>query len=204
MRSQLRVLLVVISFAACVRTTPQPPNAPPPAPKFAVPEGCLDSLAGPWVHASDPSWRYVAEDDGGTLTLVLSRHFVEDAGFSPRRFRRDAGAEDAGLVEADAGTNPDAGTSPDAGTEPLAASSIRLELRRTEHGFLGETLAPVTHPTGRTCDARFPSLVLSCADGGLLVQTQTATALGDACQAPALPQAVPSQEHLLIRPPDAG
>ena len=186
-------MFVVLS--ACVRTTPQPPPEPPPppAPAVNVPPGCLDSFAGSWVHASDPSYRYEAEDDGGTLTLVVSHQLVPDAGFSPRRFRPvDAGAPDAG---ADAGLEPDAGL--------IVPSAVRVELQRTANGFVGATLAPLAHPTGRVCEGRFPTRVISCADGGLLLESQSATALGDACQAPARPLGVSTRQHQLVRP-DAG
>lgn len=177
-----RIPLILLLLVACVRTRPQPaPELPPPPPLMVVPPGCLDSMAGSWVHASDPHYRYEGADDGGTLTLLVSHVVVPDAGFSPRRFR-------------------DAGT-PDAGTEaPLA---VRVELQRTGNGFMGATIAPLTHPTGRICEAQFPTTVLSCADGGLLLETQSATALGDACQAPARPLGLLTRKHLLVRP-DAG
>ncbi len=194
-RFAVAVTVTLIAVAACVRTSPQPaqPEAPPP-PVIHVPEGCTASLAGPWVHASDPSYRYDAEDDGGTLTLFVTHHFVPDAGFSPRKFRRDAGAviDDAGQPEEDAGL-PDAGDA--------RPSAIRVELVRTADGFVGQTIAPLTHPSGRTCDAHFPTRVLSCTDAGLVLETHGTTALGDACQPPAKPMDVPRLEHLLIRPP---
>ena len=152
-----------------------------------VPPGCLESMAGAWVHTSDPTYRYQADDDGGTLTLIVSHVAVLDAGFSPRRFR----PVDGGFVDAGA---------PDAGPEP---SSVRVELQRTEHGFVGNTLAPLSHPTGRVCEGKFPTTVLSCAGGGMLLETQSATALGDACQAPARPLEQLTQRHQLVRP-DAG
>jgi hypothetical protein len=190
-------LSLLFLLAACVRTTPQPPPEPPapPRPAVMVPEGCLASLSGTWVHASDPGYRYEAEDDGGTLTLVVFHVPMLDAGFSPRRFRVDAGT-DAGT---DAGEPTDAGPL-DAGPAP---SSVRVELQRTANGFVGATLAPLTHPSGRLCEGRFPTTLISCADGGLLLETQSATALGDACQAPARPLGLLTQQHQLWRP-DAG
>ncbi len=180
--------LLLLSLTACVRTTPQPsPELPPPAPRVVVPEGCLAVFAGSWVHATDPGYRYEGEDDGGLLTLIVTHVATADAGFSPRRFR----AVDAGI---------DAGVS-DAGLP--TAFGARVELRRTERGFVGETIAPLTHPTGRTCEGHFPTTVLNCLDGGLLLETQSATALGDACQAPARPLGLLTQKHQLWRP-DAG
>jgi hypothetical protein len=192
-RPHSRFAPFLLALAACVRTTPQPPPQPaviPPA--FVVPEGCLAPLGGSWVHATDRSYRYEAEDDGGTLTLFVTHVQVIDAGFSPRRFRlTDAGldgAVDAGPEVVDAG---------------LPSSPwVRVELRRTASGFSGATLAPLAHPSGRVCEARFPTTVLSC-DGGLLLETQSATALGDACQAPARPLDQLTQQHRLVRP-DAG
>lgn len=178
---------LLLTLLACVRTTPQPlPEAPPPAKPIDVPPGCLASMAGAWVHSSDPTYRYQADDDGGTVTMIVSHVPVVDAGFSPRRFRPVDGGVDAG-----------AAPTPDAGPEP---SSVRVELQRTDRGFLGNTLAPLIHPTGRTCEGRFPTTVLSCADGGLLLETQSATALGDACQAPARPLGLLTQKHQLVRP----
>ena len=189
--------LIILGFVVvgCVRTASQPlPEPPPPAPVIDVPPGCLDSFAGPWIHSSDPSYRYLGDDDGGTLILRVSHVPVPiDAGFSPRRFRPVDGGVDAGSADLDAGA-------PDAGSEP---SSVRVELQRTAHGFVGHTIAPLPHPTGRVCEARFPTTVLSCGDGGLLLETQSATALGDACQAPARPLGLLTQKHQLIRP-DAG
>lgn len=234
-----RRLGLCIALAGCVRTTPQPPPPPPP-PLINVPEGCTALLAGPWVHGVDPSYRYEAQDDGGTLTLVAFHEPVVDAGFTPRRFRPvpDAGAPDAGRSDAgSAAGRLDAGAT-DGGTEELSVaagssdggrtdsgvavsvadaglalevdaggplpSTVRVELQRTATGFSGFTLAPLQHPSGRLCEGRFPTRVLSCADGGLLLETQAATALGDACQAPARPLEQPLQQHPLVRPPDAG
>ena len=191
-----------ISFlliSACVRTTPQPPPEPPapPRPAAVVPPGCLAWFGGSWVHATDPAYRYEGEDDGGTLTLVVTHVLGVDAGFYPRRFR----VSDAGVAAGGGGADVDAGPEQDAGAP--APSAVRIELQRTPAGFVGATLAPLTHPTGRVCEGRFPTKVLSCADGGLLLETQSATALGDACQAPARPLGVLTQQHLLLRP-DAG
>lgn len=205
----------VLLLAACVRTTPQPPSSPPPPPPVVVPAGCTASLEGPWRHAEDPSFRYEAQDDGGTLTLVVFRELVVDAGFVPRRFRPlpdagvdagtalDGGAADAGGPAADAGfvTVGDLD-----GGAPLS-SSVRIELARTASGFVGSTIAPLQHPSGRWCEVRFPTRVLTCADGGLVLETSNATALGDTCQPPARPLEQLTTQHPLVRlpaRPDAG
>lgn len=191
--SRLALTLLVVS---CVRTTPQPPPQPPP-PALDVPPGCLAPLSGPWVHAADPSYRYEGADDGGALTLLAFRELVVDAGFKPRRFRRDAGVDDAGPAP-DAGE--DDGASLDGGDAP---APTRVELVRSATGFAGQTVASVLLPSGQRCEARFPTRVLSCADGGLRIETQSSTALGEACQPPAQPQGQLVQVHQLVRP-DAG
>ena len=182
--------VILLLLAACVRGTPQPvPEKPPAPPPIVVPPGCLEPLGGSWIHAYDPTYRYEAEDDGGTLSMVVSHVAIVDAGFSPRRFRVvDAGVDAGPPLPVDAGPEP---------------SAVRVELRRTEHGFVGATVAPLSHPTGRTCEGHFPTQVLNCADGGILLETQSATALGDACQAPARPLGLLTQKHQLVRP-DAG
>lgn len=175
--------------AGCPRPPPPPPPLPPPPPPIAVPEGCLADLSGAWVHADDPSFRYLATDDGGALELVATRTPVVDAGFRPRRFRpsaEDAGAVDAGIASAD-----------DAG---LDVPVVRITLARTPQGFVGATLSPMPHPQGRTCVASFATELLDCRDGGLLISAASATSLGDACQPPATPLPAPVLQHRLVRP----
>jgi hypothetical protein len=181
-----------------------------------VPPGCLADLSGAWVHADDPTWRYDGVDDGGTLTLRVTRaEAIVDAGFRPRHFRaeRDAGLDagvphrpDAGLNGArDAG--PDAGADagePDAGQAASDAGSsnlVRVVLQRTSAGFIGNTIASLAHPSGRLCEVRFRTEVVSCEDAGLTLSTESAAPLGDECQLPARPQPVLQLRHLLIRPP---
>ncbi len=134
--------LCLILLAAGVRTTPQPPSGPDLANGAS---GCQELQAGNWVHANDAHYRYRAEDDGGTLTLAVSHVF--DAGFSPRRFRVDAGAPRGLQPAADAGSG-----------EP--SQQVRIELQRTATGFEGATLAMVTMPSGQQCEARFPTTVV--------------------------------------------
>ena len=224
--SPFRSGLLLTLFAACPRPLPPqpPPTPPPPPPPIVVPEGCLENLSGEWTHAEDPSFHYAGEDDGGTLTLVVHREFPDAGGFRPRRFVRDAGARverapgpgtDAGVdAGGDAGPSDstldgDAGAlepGPDGGAptlEPLATPVIVLQ--RTPRGFVGLTSATVQHPTGRSCTAAYPTELVACADGGLLLRTRSAIALGDTCEAPASPGPVVTAQHRLIRPvPDAG
>lgn len=184
------VLIIAAALVTCVTTTQltTAPPPPPPAPAVVVPAGCLELQSGAWVHAEDPTWRYQAEDDGGALTLIVHHRVVLDAGFSPRRFR----VQDAGLDAGPPTTDEDAGTQDE-------LPSARVELFRTDAGFLGSTLTRFTHPAGTTCDVAFPTRVLGCGDGGLTLETEDSAALGDACQPPARPAETPLRRHHLRR-----
>jgi hypothetical protein len=174
-----------------------------------VPDGCLELQGGAWVHAADPSFRYLGDDDGGTLSLAVERVFVPDAGFVPRRFRADAGIPDAGGPVVDGGAGVDGGAAssssdggpaadgaPDAGVTP----TIFVTLVRTPGGFVGEVRSTTRHPSGQVCEVRFPTKVLACGDGGLTLETEATAALGDACQPPAQPQGLTREVHRLVRP----
>lgn len=60
------------ALMACPARTPSPPTsaAPPPV---RVPPGCEANLAGEYHHAENPAFRYLGEDDGGTLSLAVVR-----------------------------------------------------------------------------------------------------------------------------------
>lgn len=197
-RSSWVVFLISVGLGAalttCVRTTiPAPALPPSPPPSLNVPAGCLELQAGEFQYENDATFTYSADDDGGELTLVVRHVEVIDAGFVPRVFRRDAGV-DAGLRDAG---SPDAGL--DAGlTDDDAPEGPRIVLRRTDAGFVGETLAQVRHPSGRVCALRFATRVLSC-DGGLWLESLDSAAVGDGCQAPANPAAPTARQHHLLR-----
>lgn len=57
------------ALLACPARTP----SLPPAPSIHVPPGCEKNLAGEYHHAENPAFRYLGEDDGGTLTLAVTR-----------------------------------------------------------------------------------------------------------------------------------
>lgn len=59
------------ALTACMARTPAPP--PPPPPSIQVPPGCERPQAGEYQHADNPAFRYQGEDDGGTLTLSVTR-----------------------------------------------------------------------------------------------------------------------------------
>jgi hypothetical protein len=113
-----------------------------------------------------------------------------------------AARDDGGTLELDAfrtfqGGMPDAGE----GVPPAPAARIRLE--RMPDGFYGEAVADVLHPTGRICQAKYPTTIQSCSDGGLVLLAAAAVSLGDGCQTPLPPRTPVMLEHRLVRA-DAG
>lgn len=189
-QQQQLLLIAALALAACVTTTQTPAEPPPPpAPSVVVPEGCLEVQSGTWLHSADQTWRYEADDDGGALTFLVHHRVVVDAGFSPRKFRKPDGGVDAGLPPA----------LEDAGATANELPTARIELNRTDAGFVGFTFTRFTHPSGRACDVQFATKVLSCADGGLILEAEESLALGDACQPPARPAEVSRRQHHLRR-----
>lgn len=125
---------------------------------------CDEDLGGVWVSAADPSFRYDATDDGGTLTLTLRRVRPADAGFRPRVFR------DAGQADADGGALAEV---------PQAPAVV---LKRTPDGFTGATRVTAQRADGRECEAHFPVRVEACAAGRLTLSATPALTLDDVCQ----------------------
>ncbi len=86
--ASLAVALSVLSLTACPAKAPPRIEAQnPPPPPVRVPAGCESSQAGEYHHAENPAFRYHGEDDGGTLSLTVSRALAEGGTDVP-----DAGA----------------------------------------------------------------------------------------------------------------
>jgi hypothetical protein len=87
---------------------PQAPAAIPAADAGAVPDagfvgmppGCDQSLTGEWEHQDDPSYRYTAFDDGGSLVLSPRRVTDEgdDAGATLEGMSIELGRTPAGFI----------------------------------------------------------------------------------------------------------
>jgi hypothetical protein len=58
------------ALMACPARNPALPEPPQP---IRVPPGCEKNQAGEYHHAENPAFRYLGEDDGGTLTLAVVR-----------------------------------------------------------------------------------------------------------------------------------
>jgi hypothetical protein len=120
-------------------------------------------LSGSYVHAVNPSFRYLASDDGGTLTLVLQRG------------------------------------QPDSGDPATGANRISVQLARTPKGFVGQTHATAFVLSGQTCPVEFPTEVIGCEDGAVLVRTAATTAVDESCRPPPSGSRAVMTEHRLLR-----
>ncbi len=58
------------ALAGCAARPPAPPVTVPPLP---LPPGCEQNQAGTYHHADNGAFRYLGEDDGGTLSLAVTR-----------------------------------------------------------------------------------------------------------------------------------
>ncbi|MCP3144037.1 hypothetical protein [Pyxidicoccus xibeiensis] len=80
--------LSVLCLTACpAKAPPRTEEKPLPPPPIRVPPGCESSQAGEYHHAQNPVFRYHGEDDGGTLSLSVTRAHADGGTEAP-----DAGA----------------------------------------------------------------------------------------------------------------
>jgi len=136
-----------------------------------VPSGCLSDLSGTYVAALNPTFNYLAADDGGTLSMAVERQ------------------GDAGVSKPD--SNP-----------------ISVTLSRTANGFVGQTRAVVYVISGLSCSVDFPTELVRCEDGGLLLRSAMSNAVApENCRPSLAGDHWMMAEHRLIRisgPPPAG
>lgn len=142
-----RALVLLVVLSACPKAV-VPPPAPPPVTK-APADPCVADFSGAWVHAADPSWRYDAVDDGGTVDFVVMRRFDGglggDAGVASMQLRRDAGSF-AGEVRGLGGL-PNGSTC--AMTFPVRVTQCSengLSLLAAADGIIGEGCATPARP----------------------------------------------------------
>src|SRR5512140_1557454 len=86
MSRPLPLVLGGLALAGLVACPTRTPLGPPPV---NVPPGCERNQAGEYHHVGNPAFRYLAQDDGRTLSLTLLRS-RPDGGVG--------GAPDAGAV----------------------------------------------------------------------------------------------------------
>jgi hypothetical protein len=163
----ITVVAVALLLSACpkqVETTPQPvtPSRPTPPP-IRVPEGCEALIEGRFVHSQNAAYRYLAQDDGGTLLLLVER----------------ASADGGVMNDSDAGTV--------------------ITLNRTPNGFNGSTEALVFTQRGARCRVSFPTDVVACEDGAVVLRSAASGSVDEQCRAPAKLPPAARVEHRLVR-----
>jgi hypothetical protein len=149
-----------------------------------IPPGCERELTGTYVHATNPSFRYQARDDGGTLVLDVVRTSPETA---------DGGTADAGTG---------VGEQPGSGGQ-------RIVLTRTPDGFRGATSGTAYPPGGKSCPVEFPTELTACPEEGLvLISAEEVSVHALSCEpAPSAPRPAMVEQRLLrvqATAPDAG
>lgn len=76
--------LCVLSLTACpAKAPPRVQTAPASPPAVRVPPGCEKNQSGDYFHAQNPAFRYLGQDDGGTLTLAVVRAWADGGVESP-------------------------------------------------------------------------------------------------------------------------
>jgi hypothetical protein len=136
----------------------------------------MADLSGNYVHAGNPSFRYIGSDDGQTLSLVLQSG------------------------------------QPDSGAPVVGGNRISVHLARTPRGFVGQTRATVFVLSGQSCAIEFPTELISCDDGGVVLRSATTAAVDESCRPPQGGSRGVMAEHRLLRTlalsastsPDAG
>ncbi|MBU8900662.1 hypothetical protein DRW03_04885 [Corallococcus sp. H22C18031201] len=66
-----------LSLTACPAKAPPRVEAMASAPPVKVPPGCERNQAGEYRHAQNAAFRYLGEDDGGTLSLAVVRAWAD-------------------------------------------------------------------------------------------------------------------------------
>ena len=71
----------------------------------------------------------------------------------------------------------------DAGAGRQDSNPISISLSRTPRGFLGETRANVFVTSGRICAVDFPTELVGCDDGGLVLKSAMSRNVDESCRA---------------------
>ncbi len=90
---------------------------------------------------------------------------------------------------------------PDGTANAAADGGVEIVLQRTPEGFLGTTRATAFAAQGVECEVRFPTELVGCPDGGLLVSTVENVAINESCVPAKVPRDARREEHLLLPAP---
>lgn len=126
----------------------------------------------------------------------LSGEYVHAGNVKYRYLAVDDGTALSMSVEKGAGDAAHSAT--DGGTP------IQIHLSRTAKGFLGHTVAIGTLSSGQTCPADFPTEVVSCERGEIVLRSAGEIFLDEACRPPQGGTPSSMREHRLVRVGPAG
>lgn len=96
---------------------------------------------------------------------------------------------------------PAAPEASDAGPPASAAADVLLE--RTSQGFVGQTRGRAFLRSGQSCAVSFPTEVLACEDGGLVLRAASRVLVDETCKPAPRGAATAMLEHRLTREPAA-
>lgn len=89
----------------------------------------------------------------------------------------------------------------DAGLAASAAPDVLLE--RTAQGFVGQTRGRAFLRSGQSCAVSFPTEVLACEDGGLVLRAASRVMVDESCKPAPKGPSTAMREHRLTREPAA-
>ncbi len=75
---------------------------------------------------------------------------------------------------------------------------VEIVLHRTAEGFLGTTRATAFAAQGVECEVLFPTELVGCPDGGLLLSSVESVSVNEACVLAKVPRNAPREQHLLV------
>jgi hypothetical protein len=75
---------------------------------------------------------------------------------------------------------------------------VEILLQRTPDGFLGTTRATALAAQGVECEVRFPTELVGCPDGGLLISSVESVSVNEACVPAKVSPDAPREQHLLV------
>ena len=152
--------LLVVSLLGCTACHGNQTNVRGP-PRILIPKGCEANLSGPYLHAKSPSFRYLGEDDGGTLVLYVRREGM-DGGTGmvadPGNTRVVLTRSNLGFVGQTLSVQPNALQTPCPVTLPtplVACDAAGITLKTLDRTAVDEQCrAPATGPLGSLVDER--------------------------------------------------
>lgn len=148
MRAFLLSCVLASALVACVRSVPPAPAPAAPPAAIVIPAGCSRELSGAWVHAEEPEYRYLGEDDGGTLTLLAVRG--ADAGEVARIVLSRTPKGFIGATHSNTSSASGQQCPVEFPTEVIACPNSGLVIQTTTTASIDESCRPAVHAAGAT------------------------------------------------------